>query len=431
MLSPRTILHVCLLTAAMHGEETLTLREALEQTSRLNPDLAVSRLRTIEAAANLKATQSGFQPQVNLSVQQSYQTSNLQGIGLIFPGFPSRIGPYRAFNARPQVTQNVLDLALLTQIRASRARRDLTELDVRALRDDLAIAVVDVYLQALQAQSRLAASKARIATAEAILEQAQAKEQTGTGSKLDVARALDQLESERILEIEAKRDGQVLQTILLRTIGREQIADGAMLRLEKPGFALFVENEVQRSAQNQRPDLLALQARAKVAGLERQAIDQQKMPRVTAFADYGLLGAGLDRSIGTYAVGVAVTVPLWTGRRIESESAAGQARQDQVTQQVRRLSLQIQQEIRQAALELQAAREALQAAERGAAASQEILELSRLRLQSGLTSSVDTQIAQSGLAVSEDRRIRAEYQMLLSSARLAKAGGSISSDTIR
>jgi outer membrane protein TolC len=414
--------YVCLLATAF-AAEPLTLKQALEQLDRMNPDLAASRLRSLEAAADTQAVRSGFQPQASLALQTAYQTSNLQGIGLVFPGFPSRIGPYRTFNARPQVTQAIVDLSLLAKVRATRARQIQSDLEVKAMKDELAIAVVQIYLQALQARSQEAASEARLQTAGAILRQTQDKEEAGTGSKLDVARAVEQMERERVIRIEATRDAQVLETLLLQTIGREQIEGG--VRLEKPEFPLSIENEVQRTAQDQRPDLLAQQAKAKAAGLERRVIDQQRMPKVSAFGDYGLLGAGPDRSIGTYTVGINLTVPVWTGRRIESEAAAAQARADAETQRVRSLRIRVQQEVRQADLELRAARESLQAATRGVAAARESLELARLRFESGLATSVDTQIAQSGLATAEDSRIRNEYEVLLAEARLAKAGGAI------
>ena len=50
----------------------------------------------------------------------TYQTINLQNIGLIIPGMNSRVGPFRTFDARPTVMQNVLDLSLLSRIRAAR-----------------------------------------------------------------------------------------------------------------------------------------------------------------------------------------------------------------------------------------------------------------------------------------------------------------------
>lgn len=399
---------VCALVAA----EVLTLPQALNSLKELHPDLAIARLQVIEAEAAAGVAKSGYQPQLNAIAQTNYQTSNLQGIGLLFPGFPSRIGPFRTFNARPQATQTVLDLSLLSRIRASRAMQTVAQKQVASVQEDLAIAVVQLYLQALQAGSRADAARERLKTARAILDQASEKERVGTGSKLDVARASEQLQNENSTLIAAERDANTLQTMLLRAIGRDQVAVG--LSLEKPALA---------TDEGSRPEREVLDARLAVADLEIDAAKKERLPKVTAFGDFGALGVSPTNSIGTYAVGVSVSVPIWTGKRIENEIAQAAVRKRMVEQELRRLNLQIAQEVRQAEVERDAARAALDAAAKAAKASREVLELSRLRYESGLATSVDTQIAQSGLAASEDQRIRMEYEVLLSEARLAKASG--------
>ncbi len=427
MRSHKLVRYVCLLIGAFAlsttQAQTLTLRQAVQQLETLNPDLAIARLKTLESEAQAAVTKSAYLPQANLHIQGTYQTSNLHGIGLIFPGFPSRVGPYRTFNARPQVTQTLIDLSLLSEIRAARARKGVTELEARAMQEDLAIAVVQLYLQALQADSRAAASAARLATAEAILGQARDKEQAGTASKLDVARAVEQLENEQGVRIAAVRDASVLRTLLAKAIGMEQAA--TTLELEKPVFQLPVAAEVQQTALTRRPDLLALEANARVASLETRAAREQRLPKLSGFGDYGLQGAGPDQSLSTYNVGATLTIPLYTGRRIESQISAASIREARAKQEIRRTKINIQQEIQQFSTELQASLEALQASTRAVHASKEILELATLRFQSGLATSVDTQVAQSGLASSEDQRIRNEYYVLLAQARLAKAGGAI------
>lgn len=405
--------HVCLLLTA--SAQTLTLRDAVAQIENLNPDTASARLNVLEREANAAAVKAAYQPQANLIVQTAYQTGNLQGIGLVFPGFPSRIGPYRTFNARPQVTQTVLDLALLSQIRAARANAKAAEAQQKVVRDDLAIAVVTLYLQTLQADSRVAASDARIRTAETIVTQAKDREAVGTGSRLDVARAVEQLENERIVRTNAGRDAAVLRTMLAQAIGLDQ----PPAVLEKPSFAAGAAEIATR------PELVVLEEQARVAQLETEAARRQKYPKVAAFADWGVLGAGPDRAIGTYAVGGSITVPLWTGRRIENEVAAARVREDRVRVDQKRTRLRITQERGAAEAEVAAARDAFVASTRAAEASKQTLELATLRYQGGLASSVDVQIAQGGFAVSEDQRIRSEYEVLLSEARLAKANGNI------
>ncbi|BDC51355.1 hypothetical protein F183_A36710 [Bryobacterales bacterium F-183] len=412
LLLPVVAGHVCLLIAA--SAQPLTLKEAVARIETLNPDTATARLQVLERQAQAEAVKSGYQPQANLTVQTAYQTSNLQGIGLVFPGFPSRIGGFRTFNARPQVTQTVLDLSLLSQIRAARANTRVAEAQQRTVRDDLAIAVVTLYLQTLQADSRIAASDARLRTAETIVTQAKDRESVGTGSKLDVARAVEQLENERIVRTNAARDAAVLRTLLAQAIGTDQ----APAALERPAFATIAEPQT-------RPELLVLEERARAAQLETEAARRQKYPKISAFADWGVLGAGPDRAIGTYTVGASFTVPLWTGRRIENEIAAARVREDQIRVDQKRTQLRITQERTAADAELTAARDAFAASVRAAQASKETLELATLRYQGGLASSVDVQIAQGAFAVSEDQRIRSEYEVMLAEAKAAKASGNI------
>lgn len=415
-------LGVCLIaTAASNSGGVFTLEEALTLSDKLSPEIQSANLRVLEAAARTGAVKSAYQPQAALVVSGGYQTSNLQGVGLIFPGFPSRVGPYRTFNARPQVTQTVIDLSLLQQIRASRVREAEAKAGIRTTREDLRIAVVQLYLEALAADSRAEAASARLATAEALLTQTRDKEQAGTASKLDVARGVEQAEAERAVLIDARRQGSEVKTMLVRTIGGGDL-DPSSLRLAAPVIQAVSGDS---GAGAERPEWEVIRQRQQAATLDVRAANAQRMPKLAAVGDYGLAGNGPDRSLSTYTVGATLTVPLWTGRRIESEVAEAKVRQGLIEQDRRRLQLQIDQEIRSARISAAAAREAVASAERGAAAARETLELARLRFQSGLATSVDTQVAQSQLALSDDTRIRAVYDLSLAEARLAKALGNL------
>ncbi len=132
---------------------------------------------------------AGYGPQLSLVIGGAYQTTNLQGIGVIFPGFPSRVGPYRTFNARPVLTQTVLDLSLLEEIRASRERIREVKEEAEVTKEATIFAVLQLYLQALEAESRVSAAQARLRTAEGVLVQTMDREQAGAASRLDIERA--------------------------------------------------------------------------------------------------------------------------------------------------------------------------------------------------------------------------------------------------
>ena len=140
----------------------------------------------------------------------------------------------RTFDARPTVMQNVLDLSLLSRIRAARTTETAYKYDAQTAKEATLLAVLQIYLQIQQADSRIAAAEARRNTANAVLEQARQFEQAGTASKLDVARASQQFHSEQAILATAKGEREALATLLLRTIGMPQ----QEVALEAPGLEL-------------------------------------------------------------------------------------------------------------------------------------------------------------------------------------------------
>lgn len=395
----------------------LTLQQALDEAVKQSPDIQLARLRTVEAEAKIAVVRAGLMPQATLQIAGTYQTSNLQGIGLVFPGFPSRVGPYRTFDARPRVTQSVLDMQLLSSIRAARLRVGVASTQAEVVKEDLLVAVATAYFQALEAEARVTAAEARLSTAEAILKQARDREATSIGSKLDIARAEQQSETERGLSLQAKQDVDTIKSLILQLIGRPQTS----VELSNPGEPADIRDVTGAN----RPALRALHHDLDLSRLEVETIRREKLPKLTAFGDWGVAGAGPDRSLSTYAVGAALTVPLWTGRRIEAEMALASVRTDQVTAQVRKLQLEIEQQIRQAQIERDSARAQLGAAERARTAAGQSLELARVRLETGLATTVDVQVAQSSVAAADDTVIRSRFAVALAHTRLAWAAGDV------
>ncbi len=408
---------LALLLASGLGAVPLTLQQALDEAAKQSPDIQLARLRTVEAEARIAIVRAGLMPQATLHVATAYQTTNLQGIGLVFPGFPSRVGPYRTFDARPRVTQTVLDMQLLSSIRAARLRVGVANTQAETVKEDLQVAVATAYFQALEAEARVTAAAARLSTAEAILRQARDREATAIGSKLDIARAEQQSETERGLTLQATQDVDTLKSLLLQLIGRSQTA----IELTNPGDPA----ELRDTTGTNRPALRALRQDLEVSRLEVETARREKLPKLIAFGDWGVFGAGPDRALSTYAVGASLTIPLWTGRRIESEMALAAVRSDQLTAQARKLQLEIEQQIRQAQIERDSARAQLQAADRARAAAAQSLDLARVRLETGLATTVDVQVAQASVATADDTLIRTRFAAALATTRLAWATGDV------
>ncbi|WP_321474772.1 TolC family protein [uncultured Paludibaculum sp.] len=405
-----------LLLAAPVWSEQLTLKDALATAEKASPEVQEARLRTLESEAQALVQKAALMPQLGVNIGVNYQTTNLQGIGVIAPGFPSRVGPYRVFDARPRLTQQVLDLSLLAQYRAAKARAGQAKFDAETTAERTRLAVIQIYLQTLAADSRARAAAARVDTAKAVLAQVGDAEKAGTSSKLDVARATQRIESEQATLVLARRDRDSLLTNLKKTIGMPQ---------STPVEVVEFTPSMAEPDGGVRPETLALDARRKVLNEEKRQSERERYPKIGAFGDYGVLGQDPANAVSTYTVGVTVSVPVWTSGRIENEIKAARYRLQQLDQQKRALDLAIDQESAQARLERDAAREALQSAARATTAARESLELARLRYGAGLTTNLDVITAQGNLAQTEEEEIRTRYEGLLASANLARARGDV------
>ena len=392
--------------------QTLTLESALDLAARQNPGVQVARLRAMEREAQAVSTKANYLPQANIVIGGTYQTQNLQGIGLAFPGLSDRIGPYRTFNARPVVTQKVLDFSLLSAIRASRLQTAAAKLDIDQAREETQAAVMTLYLQTFQAQSRVKDAQARLKVAEALLAQVTEKEKAGSASQLDLARNRQQRDAEQLAVIAADQELNLIRPALAELLGGP--VDGEV-----------VEPRLKLAPEGIRADIRAAEQRVKIAEQEAERIRRERWPQLTASGDYGLAGAGPDRSTSTYTVGATLHIPVWTSGRLEADYRAAQHRLAQSKEEVRRLQLAATRLNAQAQIAYDSQQNAQKAAASSAEAARKVLELARLRYEAGLATAVDTVTAQGALAEAEDAEIRARYEASIALARLAYARGDI------
>jgi outer membrane protein len=413
------------LLALSASAETLTLRQAVDKAAELNPDVALSRLRIVEAEAEAAAAASRYLPQVTGRVDSSWQTNNLQGIGVTFPGVPSRIGPFWVFNARPVLTQTLIDGPLRSQIKAAREAYTQNRHNADAVRETTQLAVLELYLQALQAQSRIRASEARLETARAVLKQAADKEELGGASKLDVARATQEFQNEDAARLQFQRDLDVLKVAIARTIGLDDANFDLETIAASPLAMLPPEDVSTAAAVSARPEALAAQSGVRRAELDFERARREYWPKLSFSSDFGVLGASPAQNVSTYTVGASLTFPIWTSGRMESEKLAAKARAGQARESFRQTKLSIEEDVRRSLIEWQASRNVLEASEKAAAAAKESVELSMLRFESGLSTNIDTNTAQARLAEAEDLAIRSRYDVLRARARNARARGNV------
>ena len=95
-------------------------------------------------------------PNLNASLRQNVQQTNLAAFGFRIPFGPSIVGPFNYFDLRATLTQTVADFTTLNNYRASKANTEAAGQAARDARDLVVFAVSGAYLQVIAAQARVA-----------------------------------------------------------------------------------------------------------------------------------------------------------------------------------------------------------------------------------------------------------------------------------
>jgi outer membrane protein TolC len=172
-----------------------------------------------------------------------------------------------------------------------------------------------------------------------------------------------------------------------------------------------------------RPDYRAASERVKAADYQLQAARRQRWPVVQFRADYGQSGRSPIDNLNTFRLQGAISMPVYTGGRIEGEIAEAQGRLAESRAAVDEIRSQVETEVRTAVAALEAARKQLEIAQGNVKLAGEELDLATARFQSGVADNTEVVNAQDRVSRAEDNVVRAGFNRDLAAAQLRRALG--------
>ena len=411
---------------ATPGEIALSLTEAIERGLRYNLGSVLSRAAVAGAEGSRKEALADLLPQLRAGVFESRQKINLAAYGFTGPGIPQIVGPFNLFDARAYFQQTILDLKALNDSRASAGSLEAARQDERSARDLVVLVCGELYLQAVAGDSRIAAARAQLDTAEALLGVARDRREAGLGAGIEVLRAEVQERSQRQRLIVAEQDAAKEKLALARAIGlplgqRFRLADPMPFA---PAVPMSVEEAVDR-AWAARPDLKAAQARVEAAEASRKAAQGEGWPSLAVSGDYGAIGNDVSSSLATFTVGAALRVPLFEGGRVRGRVREAEARLQQEKARLADLRARIYYEVQSDFLDLKAADDLVGVAEGAVALAREQLRQARDRFASGVADNVEVVQAQEALATADENHIASLYAQTVARLSLARTLGGV------
>jgi outer membrane protein TolC len=429
ILSLASLICVAVSAAQEPTPYRLTLSDAIQKALQANLSVLVAGTQVEEAeGTRVRRLSAALLPRVRVQDYANFQNRSLAAFGITAPGFPAVIGPFSNFDFRLYADQNIVDLQSYRNWRASEHALDAGKMDYQDARDLIIRSVAGLYLNAQSAAARVDATETRVTDSDVLYKLAKDKHDAGTATGVDVLRSQVQLANDKQALLVAQNQYKQALLVLARNLG---MTPSTPLELAEP---LRYQPMSQPRAESlvpgallTRPDYLSLASQREGLVEQQRASHARYYPKLSINGNYG----GLGRTIGgVQGIGVIQGQIDFTvfDRDRSGEAQELASRVKRIDDQIADLRHGIEEEIREALLNLGSATEQVNVAKEGQDLAERELELSRDRFQSGTTNNVEVVTAQDELARAQENYILAVSTHADAKFALARAAGDTEKD---
>ena len=405
----------------------LTLRDAIKMALRYN-------LGTIESGQNAQIARgqrllalSNLLPQVSAGASENVQQVNLATFGFNkfeIAGIPNVVGPFSYSSVDASVSQTLFSYESIQRFRAARTAEQAAQLSYQDILDVVTLTVGNAYLRIIEADSRIKAQEAQVQNARALYDRAVDQVQAGTAPRIDATRTEVQLHTEEYNLSIARNNFALAKLALGRAIGlplgqQFELAD----TLPYSDITPLTVDDALQIAFKSRSDFRSALDSQKTAAQTLAAAKGERYPTVAVNGTYGDIGPTFGHSHGDFTFQAGVRVPLFTGGRIKGDITQAEAELRQRKAEAENTRGQIDQDVRTAFLNLNAAKEQVAVAEQNVELANESLARSKDRFTSGVTDSVEVVQAEQVLASANDQYITSLYNHNFAKLSLTRALG--------
>jgi outer membrane protein TolC len=278
----------------------------------------------------------------------------------------------------------------------------------------------------LRAQATYDAAKARVALAERLFHQAEELQKTGVGLKIDTLRANVELQNEKQGLIDAETATRTTAYVLaeLLDLPREQEPEVAD-HMEFFALPAYDRAAMLSEALASRPEMKSIASQQRIAELDHKAAVEQRLPQLDFSGFWYYQGEHFSEGLPAYTYALGLTLPLFTGGRIQAEAARTTLEQQRIDENRRQVEARIIREVKSALDELESARSSVEVANIGMTLANDEVAQAQRRFQAGVTTNIEVITAQDEFARASDNQIEALYRFNQSRANLARAMGNI------
>ena len=408
---------------------SITRTDAEGLALKNNPRVTASHLLALAAGQVTRETRSGELPQISAAItaEKAEDGSRIGADGLT----DSRL--YTHAGTGGSLSQLITDFGHTRNLVAtSKLQRKAQDQSALATEQDVLLATDQAFYRLLNAESLLDVAKATVAARGDVQDLTSALTKSALKSDLDLNIASADLSQSQLLELDAENGVASASAALAAVLAAP--ADTLYRAVEDPEAApqpppsRDSSVSINASAQAQRPDLQALRFNAAADQKFATAQQLQHLPTISALATGGITPVAPD---GIFipnwyaAAGVNLTLPLFTGFRIDAQAQEARLRQKAAEKQAQDLSDTIARDVRVAVLNAQTAFRRIAVADQFRKQTTQALALAQTRYKLGLSSIVELSQAQLQSTQAAVAAVNARYDYLLSLRTLDYARGQL------
>jgi outer membrane protein TolC len=416
---------------ATSGSISLSLRDAIDRGLKQNLGLVLTSEGIPAARGQWWKGLSELLPNLTTSTSETSQQINLATVGINVSAFrqigldiPPVAGPFGVFDTRAYLTQSIFNWKLIQQTRSDSQQIRAAQYSYKDARELVVFAVASAYLQTIADSARVDTSIAQQDTAQALYQQAADQLKAGTTAAIDVLRAKVELQTRQQQLISARNDLAKQKIALGRVIGLPRGQEFALA--DTAGYApppKISLDQALSSAYVSRADYQSALAQVRAAELARKAAVAGYYPSVSSAVNYGDIGLTPGSARGTLEAGAALQIPIFQGGRVHGDVLQADSALKQSQALLENLRAQIDQDVRNALLDMQSAADQVEVARSSVDLARQTLLQSRDRFAAGVTDNIEVVQAQQSVAATNESLISSLYSYNLSKVELGRAIG--------
>ena len=181
------------------------------------------------------------------------------------------------------------------------------------------------------------------------------------------------------------------------------------------------EDDAIHQALDRRADIKAAEAQVRAAQHALSAAHDERLPSLSINGNYGAIGTNPAQASATFSAAATLSIPIWQGGRTEGDIKTAQAALTQRQSELEDLKGQVESDVRNAFLDLEAATSQVKLAQRNLQVNKETLDLTRQRFDAGVTDNVEVVQAQESLTSADLDSINSIFAHNLAKLSLARA----------